>query len=231
MIYHQRRLRLASQLRSRPWLHPERLARFVDPLPVPQPLRSLETRPHPHQPGAAIPYYRVALREVQVKVHRDVPATSVWSYGDSAPGPTIEARKDEPMLIEWVNNLPKEHFLPVDHNLCGAGKDVPEVRTAVHVHGGCVPPESDGYPDDWQTHGQSRTNFYPMNQEAATLWYHDHAMGIERLNQYAGLYGFFLVRDAQEETLGLPQGKYEIPLVICVRFFYADGGLHYPDSG
>jgi spore coat protein A len=230
MVYHQDPIPKSSTP-PRPWLHPERLARFVDPLPIPKPMRSSETRPHPHQPGVTIPYHRVALREVQVRVHRDVPATSVWSYGDSAPGPTIEARKDQPMLIEWVNNLPKEHFLPIDHNLCGAGKDVPEVRTAVHVHGACVPPESDGYPDDWQTHGQSRTNFYPMNQEAATLWYHDHAMGIERLNQYAGLYGFFLVRDAQEEALELPRGKYEIPLAISDRFFYADGGLHYPDSG
>jgi spore coat protein A, manganese oxidase len=70
-----------------------------------------------------------------------------------------------------------------------------------------------------------------MNQDAATLWYHDHAMGIERLNQYAGLFGFFLVRDDAEEALNLPHGKYEIPLAICDRFFFADGQLHYPDSG
>ncbi|HEX4322469.1 MAG TPA: multicopper oxidase [Acidobacteriaceae bacterium] len=215
----------------RPWLHPERLARFVDPLPIPQPLSSAETRPHPHQTGVQVPYHRIAMRKVDVKVHRDLPPTSVWSYGDSAPGPTIEARKGQPMLIEWVNSLPKEHFLPIDHTLCGAGKDLPEVRTAVHVHGACVPPESDGYPEDWQKQGESRTSLYPMNQEAATLWYHDHAMGIERLNQYAGLFGFFLIRDEAEDSLNLPQGKYEIPLAICDRFFFADGGLHYPDSG
>src|ERR1700733_14073529 len=92
MVYHQDPIPKSSTP-PRPWLHPERLARFVDPLPIPQPMRSSETRPHPHQPGVTIPYHRVALREVQVKVHRDVPATSVWSYGDSAPGPTIEARK------------------------------------------------------------------------------------------------------------------------------------------
>jgi spore coat protein A len=56
-------------------------------------------------------------------------------------------------------------------------------------------------------------------------------MGIERLNQYAGLFGFFLIRDEAEDKLNLPSGKYEIPLAICDRFFYADGGLHYPDSG
>ena len=215
----------------RPWLHPERLAKFVDPLPIPQTLRSAETRPDPTRPNTQIPYFRVVMSKVDVKAHRDLPSTSIWSYGNTAPSPTIEARKGQPMLIEWVNSLPTQHFLPIDHSLCGAGKDLPEVRTAVHVHGACVPPESDGYPEDWKTSGQSYTALYPMNQDAATLWYHDHAMGIERLNQYAGLYGFFLIRDEAEDALNLPRGKYEIPLAIADRFFYADGQLHYPDSG
>ena len=216
---------------SRPWLHPERLTRFVDPLPIPQTLRSTETRPHPHQPGAQVSYHRIAMRQVETKVHRDLPPTSIWSYGSTAPGPTIEVRKGQPVLIEWVNDLPAKHFLPIDHGLCGAGKELPEVRTAVHVHGACVPPESDGYPEDWRKPGESLTALYPMDQDAATLWYHDHAMGLERLNQYAGLYGFFLIRDEAEDALNLPRGKYEIPLAIADRFFFADGGLHYPDSG
>ncbi|HEY9126265.1 MAG TPA: multicopper oxidase, partial [Acidobacteriaceae bacterium] len=181
--------------------------------------------------GKQVRYHRIAMRRVPMRVHRDLPPSFIWSYGETAPGPTIEARSNEPMLIEWVNELPTEHFLPIDHNLCGAGKDQPLVRTAVHVHGAVVPPESDGYPEDWQTPGKSKTALYPLDQSAATLWYHDHAMGIERLNQYAGLYGFFLIRDAEEEKLNLPAGKYEIPLAIADRFFYADGQLHYPDSG
>ena len=220
---------------QRPWLHPERLAQFVDPLPIPAKLSAGELRPHPHEPGKQIRYHRIAMRRVPMRVHRDLEPTYIWSYGSDsyfgAPGPTIEARSNEPMLIEWANELPTEHFLPIDHNLCGAEKDKPLVRTAVHVHGAQVPPESDGYPEDWQTPGKSRTAFYPLQQDAATLWYHDHAMGIERLNQYAGLYGFFLIRNEAEEKLNLPSGKYEIPLAIADRFFYADGQLHYPDSG
>jgi spore coat protein A len=231
MVYDDPAPAIQPKTPARPWLHPEHLTRFVDPLPVPQVLPSTETRPHPGQSGVQVPYHRIAMRKVEVKVHRDLPSTSIWSYGSTAPGPTIEVRKGQPMLIEWVNNLPAQHFLPIDHNLCGAGKDLPEVRTAVHVHGASVPPESDGYPENWQTSGQSYTALYPMNQDAATLWYHDHAMGIERLNQYAGLFGFFLIRDDAEDALDLPKGKYEIPLAICDRFFYADGQLHYPDSG
>jgi spore coat protein A len=56
-------------------------------------------------------------------------------------------------------------------------------------------------------------------------------MGIERLNVYAGLFGTFLVRDEHEESLHLPRGEFEIPLMISDRQFTADGQLYYPNSG
>jgi spore coat protein A len=56
-------------------------------------------------------------------------------------------------------------------------------------------------------------------------------MGIERLNVYAGLFGSFLVRDELEASLHLPQGEFEIPLLISDRLFTADGQLYYPNSG
>ena len=63
------------------------------------------------------------------------------------------------------------------------------------------------------------------------LWYHDHAMGINRLNIYAGLLGTYIVRDSVEDALNLPKGKYEIPLVIFDRLFTLDHQLLYPVSG
>lgn len=216
---------------ARPWLQPGRLARFVDPLPIPPVLRATEKRTNPTDPAQQLDYLRIEMRTADIRVHRNLPPTSMWSYGGSVPGPTIEVRKGQGTLIEWVNRLPVEHFLPIDHTLHGAGADLPQVRTAVHVHGAAVPPESDGFPENWQTPGQTYQAIYPLKQDAATLWYHDHAMGIERLNQYAGLFGFFLIRDEIEDSLNLPGGKYAIPLVLCDRLFYADGQLHYPDSG
>ena len=53
------------------------------------------------------------------------------------------------------------------------------------------------------------------------LWYHDHAMGINRLNIYAGMFGLFLIRDDFEDALNLPKGAYEIPLVIYDRLLTA----------
>jgi spore coat protein A, manganese oxidase len=215
----------------RRWLQPDTLARFVDPLPIPPVLRATERRPNPLDTSQNIGYLNIEMRTADVRVHRDLTPTRMWSYGGSVPGPTIEARTGEALLIDWINHLPTDHFLPIDHTLCGAGADLPKVRTAIHVHGASVPPESDGYPENWQTPGQTYRAVYPLKQEAATLWYHDHAMGIERLNQYAGLFGFFLIRDAHEDALNVPRGEYEIPLVFCDRLFYADGQLNYPDSG
>jgi spore coat protein A len=212
-------------------LHPERLARYVDPLPIPPILRGGETRPDPEHPGRTLPYHRIAMREAWANVHRDLPPTRFWGYDGKMPGPTIEVQSGKPLLIEWANELPKQHLFPIDYTLHGAGHDVPDVRAVVHVHGARVPPEADGYPESWYVGGKSAAYRYPNRQEAMTLWYHDHAMGIERLNVYAGLFGTFLVRDELEESLHLPQGEFEIPLMVSDRLFTADGQLYYPNSG
>jgi spore coat protein A len=171
------------------------------------------------------------MREIETQVHRDVKPTRCWSYGAGVPGPTFEVRSGEPIAVEWSNDLPAKHFLTIDHTLCGADARLPEVRTVVHVHGARVPPESDGYPERWFASGSSRLVHYPNRQDAAALWYHDHAMGIERLNQYAGLFGAYLVRDQIEDALGLPSGPYEIPLFVFDRMLDEDGKLQYPTSG
>jgi spore coat protein A len=203
-----------------PMLHSLELTPFVDELPLPQ-------RPTPVAPHTL----RIAMREIHAKVHRDVPPTRMWSYGDTPLAPLIEARSHQPLRVEWVNNLPLQHFLPIDYSLHGCGHDVPDVRAVVHLHGASVPTKDDGYPYDWFVPGKSYTCHYPLQQEAAMLWYHDHAMGLNRLNIYAGLVGMMLIRDEHEDALHLPSGKYEIPLTIYDRNFNADGQLFYPTSG
>lgn len=184
----------------------------------------------PEDPRARVAYHRIVMRETEVCVHRDLPPVRMWSYGGSVPGPTLETRSGRGLLVEWVNELPARHFLPIDPGLCGKGPPPPEVRAAVHVHGARVRPESDGNPDDWFVPGNARISHYPNRQDAALLWYHDHAMGISRLNQYAGLFGLFVIRDDEEDALDLPRGPHEVPLVICDRLFTAEGQLRYPVS-
>jgi spore coat protein A len=216
---------------SRPPLHPDALARFVESLPVPPVLKSDGVRPDPTDPARQVDYYRVAMRQSELRFHRDAPPARVWGYAGLVPGPTFETRSGRGVLVEWVNELPDQHFLPIDQSLHGAHAEQPAVRAVVHVHGAKAPPESDGHPEAWYAPGHSALFHYPNRQDGALLWYHDHAMGIERLNQYAGLFGLFVIRDDAEAALGLPSGKYEVPLVLFDRLFDQDGQLQYPTSG
>jgi spore coat protein A len=200
------------------------LARFVDRLPVP-PI----SQPVARYKWAT--YYEIPMTEFKQQLHRDLAPTTVWGYAGTYPGPTFETLIDERIAVNWINNLPARHIFTVDHTIHGAEQRFPAVRTVVHLHGANVPPESDGYPEDWITPGQNAINLYPDKQRAQTLWYHDHALGITRLNVYAGLAGFYIVRDPNEGRLGLPSGPYEIPLLIQDRAFRADGSLCYPSTG
>jgi spore coat protein A, manganese oxidase len=206
------------------------LAKFVDPLPIPEVLKPQDFRPSPLDSTVKVPYYRVSLRSAEMKLHRDLKPTRFWGFNSTFPGPTIESRSGQGVIVEWANELPSSHLFPVDPNLEGAEPDKPQVRAVVHLHGARVPAESDGYPEHWFVPGKSSVCFYPNDQDAATLWYHDHAMGINRLNVYAGLFGLFLIRDTVEEGLGLPSGKFEIPLVLCDRLFDQEGQFLYPVS-
>lgn len=94
---------------------------------------------------------------------------------------------------------------------------------------------------DWEP--GTATFTYLNDQRATTLWYHDHALGITRLNVYMGPAGFYLIRGGASDVapgvlpgpapgVGDPAGTsyYEIPLVIQDRSFGANGGLFYPDN-
>ncbi|MHA6205762.1 multicopper oxidase family protein [Dyella soli] len=213
-----------------PLVNPVTLARFVDPLPVPAVATPAGQRAHPAYPGRQLPYYRMEMRAFTAQLHRDLPPTPLWGYAGTMPGPTLQAVRGEPMLVEWINALPERHFLPIDHTIHGAERSKPEVRTVAHVHGARAPAASDGYPEDWFAPGHSAVYHYPNAQDAATLWYHDHAMGITRLNIYAGLFGAFIVRDAEEQALGLPSDDCDLPLILCDRLIGQDGQLYYPVS-
>jgi spore coat protein A len=230
MPMHQRMVMPTLAAPKVPLVNPTTLARFVDPLPIPPIARPHGQRAHPAYPDRMLPYYRMEMRAFKAQLHRDLPATPLWGYDGLSPGPTFETTRGEPLLVDWVNALPTQHFLPIDHNIHGAESDKPAVRTVTHVHGARAPAESDGFPEDWYVPGHSLLYHYPNGQDATTLWYHDHAMGITRLNMYAGLFGAFNIRDAEEQALGLPSGEYDLPLILCDRLIAQDGQLYYPVS-
>lgn len=182
--------------------------------------------------------------------------TTVWGYGKSRktatyPGPTFDVQEGNPVTVHWFNALvdekgcPLPHLLPVDLSI-----HTPEcefecpphaypVPIVTHLHGGLVPSLSDGNPEAYFTpyykcRGRlfNPLYFYPNDQGHATLWYHDHTLGLTRLNVYAGLAGFYLIRSRMEEKLiekrRLPAKEYEQLLLIQDRSFYQDGSLFYP---
>lgn len=181
------------------------------------------------------PFYDVCMIETLHKFHRDLPKTKVWDYNGLVPDPTFNVEKNQPIYVRWANNLPEKHFLPVHKTIHGASHN-PEVRTVVHLHGSPSEPASDGHPEAWFTRGFRQTGphfmkeiyHYTNGERATALWYHDHALGVTRLNVYAGLAGLYFIRDEQERSLSLPKGKYEVPLIIQDKTFNPDGSLFYP---
>jgi spore coat protein A, manganese oxidase len=73
---------------------------------------------------------------------------------------------------------------------------------------------------------------YPNDQRATTLWFHNHELGLTRVNLYAGLTGLYLLRGGRFDlpTGVLPHGRFEVPLVIQDRSFNRDGSLFFPAS-
>lgn len=170
------------------------------------------------------------------RFHTDLPLTPTWGYG-GAPylGPTIEVRRGIPLTVNAVNNLGAHRLdFAIDTTLHGAVElDRTSPRASLHLHGGSTSPDNDGGPEATFLPGASRSYFYNNDQEAANIWYHDHALGITRLNVYAGLAGFYWIRDEfdtgqPDNPLGLPTAAYEIPLVIQDKMFNPDGSLAYP---
>jgi spore coat protein A len=208
------------------------LTPFVDALPIP-----------PLLTGAA---QNLRIRQTTThNFHRALPDSRVWGYNgggyDGYLGPTIEAVKGTPTTVSYVNELPTTHLLKVDPTITQMKGKPQNSRILTHLHGGHISATADGNPfasNDIQP-GQTQTVTYANDQEAAHIWYHDHAMGITRLNVMAGLAGHYLVRDAvddgkggvfpNEPGTGLPYGEiYEVPLAIQDRTFTKDGQLDYP---
>jgi spore coat protein A len=209
-------------------------------------------------PVTGVTHYTIDVNQFTDRVHPNLPATTFWGYnpavalggsGGALPqkhlGGIIVGKKGVPIQLTFRNNLPAMHIIPVDTTIPGAKQA--QNRLATHLHGGFVPWISDGGPFDWWapdgTHGDSFLNnmlnpkaalneaeyFYPMDQSARFMWYHDHAFGITRLNAYAGIATALLIRDDFEGGLrssGLPDyienGGRELPIVVQDKIFVGD---------
>lgn len=178
----------------------------------------------------------------------------------STPGPTFEARSNRRIFVHYINNLDGPHMFPVDPTIMAANPNnapiptapfkpfpggYPEFQSPIvtvpHLHGGVTPSDSDGFPESWFSKGLTKTGptftkttFEYFNGQLPTmLWYHDHALGLTRLNLAAGLEGMFIIRDPRNDNVAplLPSGEFEVPLMLTDRAFNTDGSIHFTTVG
>ncbi|KAJ4973076.1 hypothetical protein NE237_006250 [Protea cynaroides] len=180
------------------------------------------------------------------KFHPDLPLTTVFAYGTSAkeatiPGPVVEALKGVSTSVTWENHLPQNHIFSWDPTITTAIPKNGGVPTVVHLHGGVHPPQEDGNPFAWFTSNfqdtgsawTQATYTYPNIQPAGDLWYHDHALGLTRVNLLAGLIGPYVIRDPKsEDPTNLPSGsEFDRHLMIIDRSFFKNGSIYINSTG
>lgn len=225
------------------------MAHWVDALPVPPVAQAF------HKPFVSLwaDRYEITMSASQHQFNSSLGPATVWTYGQPGKtpvlmGPTIVAKKDRPVIITYINNLPtdRESFPfkdAIDDTI--PGFDIPTGAAIPHFHGGHTAARYDGTPNQWWTaDGQQGMDYvtstftYMNDQPAALYWYHDHTMGATRLKPYLGLAaGYLILDDVDNGATILGQkvpsgyGKYHLPIVLQDKEFNADGTLFYPTEG
>ncbi|KAH7293728.1 hypothetical protein KP509_28G039300 [Ceratopteris richardii] len=178
------------------------------------------------------------------RFHRDLPPSRVFAFGLTAakatvPGPSIVAIREVKTYVRWENHLPDEHIFEIDRtlDLANSTKGIP---TVVHLHGSVSEPSSDGNARSWFTRGfhvrgekWMREHYvYHNSRTTSNMWYHDHALGYTRINILAGLFGAYKVINPElERSLGLPEKRFDIQLVVMDRSFTRTGQIFINSTG
>ncbi len=138
--------------------------------------------------------------------------TSTFGYNGNFLGPTIRVRNGQRFSMSAKNSLGQ--------------------TTTLHWHGLHVPAQWDGGPRQPIADGSTWKPEFTIRQEAATLWYHPHAMGLTGEQVYNGLAGLFYIEDEFSDSLDIPKnyGVDDIPLVIQDRRFFSNGQFAYTQN-
>lgn len=163
-----------------------------------------------------------------------------------APSNLLAYANSTDQTLHWADPLNfgandcAHNLTPTPTGICASNYAGP-IPAVPHLHGGEVPPLLDGGPDAWYTsdgafkghafHSRDRkraTNYaiyrYPNSQESAPIWFHDHTLGLTRLNVYAGLAGGYLITDPVNDPPNLPP---LFPLIVQDRSFDLNGELYF----
>ncbi|EHA58171.1 bilirubin oxidase [Pyricularia oryzae 70-15] len=191
---------------AKDWISPLYPLIFKTPLPIPpikEPLKKLKNQIS----GGDIWYYEMDIKPYSQQVYTDRGAAHLVGYDGVSPGPTIIVPRGVETVVRFVNNA----ALP----------------NSVHLHGSYSRAPFDGWAEDVTNPGEFKDYYYPNQQSARMLWYHDHAVHITAENAYMGQAGAYIITDPAEDALNLPAGygKYDIPLVLTAKSYQENGDL------
>lgn len=190
--------------------------KFQQPLRLPNLLKPVHS-------NSKYDYYEIVMQQQDLQILPQLGKTRCWTYGSTLPGPMIRQPKRRESVVRFINQLGQD----------SGGKDI---TTSIHLHGMASRPEYDGYSEDLIPLNYYKDYYYPNNR-GATLWYHDHAVHQTSRNVYMGLAGMYVVEYSQDDFVNpadsdrLPQGDYEIPLIIQDKQFALNGSLIFDDRG
>lgn len=153
--------------------------------------------------GKPVEFYEVNIEAFETQIFDGLPATQMVGYDGMSPGPTFRIAQGTETVVRFVNQY--------DRN------------SSIHLHGSFSRAPFDGWAADTIEPNQYKDYYYPNSQRARTLWYHDHAEGITAVNAYSGQAGFYILEDGEDRRLGLPTGRYDIPLMLASKTYTADG--------
>ena len=163
-------------------------------------------------------FYQLDMKEAQQTFHPSYEPTTVWGFDGQVPGPLIQARYGEPVLVRYQNNLPSVN-VPQSFGIA-------EITT--HLHNGHTPFESDGNPVDYFNSSADPRPLSPLgfkdqhypnvyagytalknastnsiatpagdpHEALGSLWYHDHHLDFSAQNVYKGMFGCYNLFDA-----------------------------------
>ncbi|KZL80040.1 bilirubin oxidase [Colletotrichum incanum] len=203
---------LASNALAKDWESPEYKWLYEFPLPIPPP----KTEKFPNQPiinpvtGKKIRYYEIEIKEFTSQVYPNLGPAKLVGYDGISPGPTFLMERGEEAVVRFTNHA--------------------KMASSVHLHGSPSRTPWDGWAEDTTGVNEYKDYYYPNNQNARTLWYHDHAIDHTAENAYFGQAGAYLLHDSAEDSLGLPAGYgvYDIPLILSAKQYNQDGSLYSP---
>ena len=169
------------------------------------------------QTSVTTEYYELSQRAGTTQIAPGI-QTPIWGYGGIFPGPMISVEQGTRSVLRVRNKLPDTHP-QFGH----------EFHTSTHLHGSASKPQYDGYANDLTPPHFYKDYQYPNNQAARTIWYHDHKVHHTALNVYTGLVAFYRIHDPLERAL-LPQGEFDVPLMVSDAILGLDGSLLYQDN-